>query len=150
MNTLPKQNDKDVHTQFFSSTKTPWLACHNICSAPVLLLCINIIFSPTGLLCKVFWEVPFLNKCSNGWWDSVFLMYGRFKCSWVASIFYFFLALYQEKRQESWDLLSRRWDFFAIYWCNSIKRMFGPSRVVLIKIKNVYAKFGTFQRTCDL
>ncbi len=103
--------------------------------------------------CVRFLGSILLNKYSNGLWDSVFKcmadftnVYGLplFVCFWG------FLGLVSEKMQDSSYLLGRRWDFFAAYWCNGIKRMSGTSRAGLLKMKNVYAKCGTFWRTRDL
>lgn len=150
MNTLPKQNDKDIHTQFFSSTKPPGLDCH-ITSAVLQYFCFVKISLPLASCVRFFGKYHFWINALMVDGIPFFYVYRRLnKCLWVAFLFFilfflFFLALYQEEKGKIPDIYWVEDAIFSSYWCNRINRMSGTSRVGLLKTKNVYANLGLFK-----
>ncbi len=146
MNTLPELNDKDICTK--NNLGLAWF----IASAVLQYFCFvkTRISSLPLASCVRFLGSILLNKYSNGLWDSVFKCMADFTNVYGLPLFVCFWAWYQKKCKIPHIYWAEDGTFFAAYWCNGIKRMSGTSRAGLLKMKNVYAKFGTFWRTRDL
>lgn len=93
-----------------------------------------------------------MNKLSNGLWDSVFKCMADSTNVYGLPLFVCLLFF--------WPSIRKKGKISHIYWAEdgtfllftdvTASKECGTSRAGLLKMKNVYAKFGTFRRTRDL